>query len=347
MAGEPQRPEPSLGQTTYLLPIKLSAPPTDELSDYLEQVASWCPVLVVDGSEPSLFHVAHERWSGFARHVRPDPRHQCLNGKVHGVLTGLDLVETETVVVADDDVRYQRDVLAACVAALADADLVGPQNYFEPLPWHARWDTARTLLNRSTGSDWPGTLVVRTDAIRRAGGYDGDVLFENLEMMRSVERAGGRCVFRPDLYVRRLPPSAGHFLGQRVRQAYDEFARPHRLVLALAVVPAVATLVASRRWVGLGVLAATSVGAAEVGRRRWNGTHRFPFSGALLAPAWLLERGACSWLALGRRLTGGMPYSGGKIVLAATRRRDRPRGSFRRRHPPAPAPQRVAARPNG
>ena len=37
-------------------------------------------------------------------------------------------------------------------------DLVRPQNYFEPLPWHARWDTARTLLNRGLGRDYPGTL---------------------------------------------------------------------------------------------------------------------------------------------------------------------------------------------
>jgi len=36
---------------------------------------------------------------------------------------------------------------------LAGADLVGPQNFFDPLPWHARWDSARTLLNRASGGD--------------------------------------------------------------------------------------------------------------------------------------------------------------------------------------------------
>ena len=51
--------------------------------------------------------------------------------------------------------------LAKVIAALATADVVRPQNYFQPLPWHARWDTGRMLLNRVTGGDWPGTLGVR------------------------------------------------------------------------------------------------------------------------------------------------------------------------------------------
>ncbi|MGD9996304.1 MAG: glycosyltransferase family 2 protein [Ilumatobacteraceae bacterium] len=317
----PPRERRAVPAATYLLPIKLSAPPTDELTDYLERIASWCELIVVDGSSPPLFDDAQERWSPFALHVPPDPRHRCLNGKVHGVLTGLDLVVTDVVIVADDDVRYDLDALVACVDALDAADLVRPQNYFDPLPWHARWDTARTLLNRSTGSDWPGTLVMRTDSIRRAGGYDGDVLFENLEMVRTVERAGGRSVTRPDLYVRRLPPSAAHFWSQRVRQAYDEFARPMRLAISLAILPLVGTLVMGRRWGSLTALAAGAVATAEVGRRRCGGVRRFPTSSALLAPAWLLERGICSWLALGRRLTGGVPYSSGKIVHAATPRR--------------------------
>jgi hypothetical protein len=74
---------------------------------------------------------------------------------------------------------------------------VVPQNYFDPLPWHAAWDSARILLNRGLGMDYPGTLAVRRAAFLSAGCYDGDVLFENLELMRTLRSDGARLGSRP------------------------------------------------------------------------------------------------------------------------------------------------------
>src|SRR5690606_26426372 len=105
-----------------------------------------------------------------------------------------------------------------------------------------------------------------------AGGYDGGVLFENLEVWRTLEAAGGRTRTAPDLYVRRLPPTAGHFWSQRIRQAYDEFARPARLFVQLAIAPIVLGLLLTRRIAALGALALLVAGIAEVGRRRAGGT---------------------------------------------------------------------------
>ncbi|MGI9121136.1 MAG: hypothetical protein ACR2G7_13625 [Acidimicrobiales bacterium] len=123
------------------------------------------------------------------------------------------------------------------VALLVHADLVCPQNHFDPLPWHARWDSARTLLNRAAGIDMPGTLGVRRSVVLRAGVYDGDSLFENLELIRTMQAVGGPAVSAPDLFVRRLPPTAEHFWSQRVRQAYDDLALPPRLAAELALLP--------------------------------------------------------------------------------------------------------------
>lgn len=307
---------------TYLLPIRAATPPDPELTRYLRDVSGWCDLLIVDGSGPEVFAAAHAAWASFARHVPPEPSRRCANGKVWGVLTGLDLAESEVVVIADDDVRYGPEELAAVVAALDSADLVVPQNVFVAadgrLPWHARWDTARTLLNRATGGDFPGTLAVRVAAVRRAGGYRGDVLFENLELMRTVRAAGGVVRRVDDVYVARRPPTTHHFLGQRVRQAYDELARPARLAVSLAVVPAVAVAALRRRRMLL-ALAAAPMALAEVGRRRASGREHFPGSSSLLAPAWVLERGACAWLALAARARGGATYAGGRLVVAASR----------------------------
>ena len=147
-------------------------------------------------------------------------------GKVSGVRTGVRLASHEKVVIADDDVRYDPAALRRVAQLLESHDLVRPQNYFSRLPWHARWDTARTLLNRCLGRDYPGTLAVRRSRLLAMGLYDGDVLFENLELIRTVRAHGGSTVAPLDLYVARVPPSAAHFWGQRTRQAYDDFALP-------------------------------------------------------------------------------------------------------------------------
>ncbi len=234
---------------SYVLPLRWTADgPLDELTAYLQVLATRLEVVVVDGSPPARFAQHHRAWAPFTLHLPPDPRFRFLNGKVNGVLTGMHAAGHEAVVLADDDVRYGWDELEQVVANVGTADVVRPQNYFDPLPWHARWDTARIVLNRATGGDFPGTLGVRRSTLLALGGYDGDVLFENLELMRTVQAAGGVVRSDPGCLVRRLPPTTAHFVRQRVRQAYDEWARPGRMVASLAVLPSTIWLAARGRY---------------------------------------------------------------------------------------------------
>jgi hypothetical protein len=242
-------------------------------------------------------------------------------GKVDGVMTGIVLASNESIVIADDDVRYGTTDLERIEALLAEADLVWPQNYFDPLPWHARWDTARTLINRAVRYDYPGTLGIRRSAVLAAGGYDGDVMFENLELRRTIEAAGGTVSTPLDLFVRRRPPTTRHFWSQRVRQAYDDLALPVRLGTFLAIIPASAGVVAAGRPVAIAAAAIGSMMLAEVGRRRAHGRRVFPATAALWAPAWVAERSITSWLALAARSRGGVRYGGGRIRAAANSRR--------------------------
>lgn len=232
-------------------------------------------------------------------------------------------------VVADDDVRWDAESLERAGAMLDEGDLVRPQNHFDPLPWHARLDSARSLLNRVwTGDrefpcgDFPGTLVVRRASFLATGGYDGDVLFENLELMRTIRAAGGSVVSPLDLYVRRIPPTSAHFRSQRVRQAYDDFAIPGRMAAFLAVVPAVSRAMVRRRYQAIGLAAASVVAVAEAGRRRAGGAARFSVTSSLLAPVWVLERGVSAWLAVWRRLRGGVTYADRRIPRSATPSRE-------------------------
>ncbi|AGF73169.1 glycosyltransferase [Corynebacterium halotolerans] len=305
----------------YLLPLKWSddADPAElaELAEYLGRVVTHARVTLVDGSSPEA-RARHEAALPDEVNVIPADPELARNGKVAGVLTAIPTLRAEKVIIADDDVRYTATTLTRMSEALDDHAIVRPQNHFvtadgSPLPWHARWDTGRTLLNRAFGSDYPGTLGVRLEYL--AGGYDGDLLFENLELIRTVLARGGRELAADDLFVVRRPPSTRGFLGQRVRQAYDSFAQPTRLAAELAILPA--ALLASRRPVWLLIGFAGTAAAAEVGRRRSGGDRIFDRTAALWAPLWVTERGLCIWLALIERARGGVRYRDSRLLTAA------------------------------
>jgi hypothetical protein len=326
--------EPTREPLSYILPIKSSTPNTSaELRAYIEWIAARAEVIVVDGSSDAIFAVHEREWGAYVRHVAPAADLVSPMGKVGGVLTGLRLASYECVIIADDDVRYDDRSLAQVVAALAVADVVRPQNYFEPLPWHARWDSGRMLLNRLTGGDWPGTLGVRRSRLQSTNGYDGSVMFENLELVRTVLASGGRETVLYGAYVLRRPSTTRHFWSQRVRQAYDEIARPARFVAQLAVLPIAIALAIAGKWIALAICAAAIVAAAEAGRRREGATRFFPASTPLFAPLWTAERAICSWLALGARIfLGGVPYRGTILHRAAT-----PMRVLRQRYATTPA----------
>ena len=259
---------------------------------------------------------------------------------MNGVLTGVREASHERIGLADDDVRYNPPTLRRTIELLGQADLVRPQNYFDELPWHARWDTGRSLFNRVfTGDlafpvgDFPGTLAVRRSTVLACGGYDGDVLFENLELMRTVRAAGGVVVTPLDLYVARKPPTAEHFLTQRVRQAYDDFAMPLRLFAFLAAGPAVAALLGHRSWRSAGA------GAPSAFRRALRCLPRSGLRSEPSAPGW---RSANGWLAASAMGTAALkrrPRRSAVCVAAMPRRTLSPAGApAPRRYPPGSRP---------
>lgn len=336
------------GAAAYVLPLRWSEPgPIEELAAYLRSLSESglvTELLVVDGSPPPIYESHAEALRGLATHLAPHDDLTFPMGKVNGVIAGIRECSCERVVIADDDVRYEPAALERVIGLLAEADLVRPQNYFAELPWHARWDAARSLLNRVfTGDpdfpvgDFPGTLAVRRSSFLRSGAYDGRALFENLELMRTIVAAGGTVVSPLDLYVARKAPSTSHFLSQRVRQAYDDFAIPARIGAFLAIGPGAVELLRRGKGRHLLLAAFATMGLAELGRRRASGAERFPLSGALLAPAWVGERSLCAWLALGSKLRGGVRYGDRRLPHAAgSMRRLRRRYESRRSAPAGP-----------
>jgi hypothetical protein len=298
---------------SYVVPIRAASCPSSEFFSYLSFVQKMVDqVVVVDGSDYAVFDALSARLPAGVVHLAT-PRHSyARNGKTVGINAALSLVRAAHVVIADDDVEFTQDSLQALVSRLRHADAVMPQNFFVGrLVWHAVYETSRMVFQRSFGYDFAGTVAIRRVSLRGVV-FDERVLFDNLEVLRTILARGGRVVCCRDVYIAKRPPSTRQFFRQRVRQAYDEFARPLRLVVSLLLLP-LGVAVPKMRY----VLVIAGLVLGEVGRRRDGGEVYFPLAGSLCVPLWVLERSICSWLALFQRLTGGAYFGGQRLPTAA------------------------------
>jgi len=314
----------SLPSCTYLLPIRrtsFSPAEATELIDYFRMLhEAGCEVLVVDGSPPEIFARNAAAWDSLSRHEPVDRRFGYLNDKVNGIHTGVERAACEKIILADDDIRYTASSLAQTLALLEQVEVVRPQNFLSPLPWWARMEAARMLINRATlrTADYPGTCAFRRSEMLAAGHYDGDVLFDNEEIIRHFARRGLTINYALNLFVRKRPPVFRKWLEQRPRQAYEDFSLRAKTALFFSLAPLglIAFLMGglSGGAIYLGVLAIASISIALAGRRRGRAAEFFSRWLCFWAPLWLLERAFSTYWALYwlvRR--GGYPF-GDKLL---------------------------------
>ena len=312
---------------TYLLPIRRTRFDEPDTADFLAYfrtlAAAGCEVLIVDGSPPPVFAAHHRAWSSVAIHITVDPRYPYLNGKVNGIHTGVAVASCERIILADDDIRYSRQDIDCMCRLLTRHELVRPQNHLSPLPIWARLEAARMLLNRGvlpTG-DYPGTCGVRRSAMLRVGHYDGDVLFDNEELVRHFVVKGADVCYATDFFVLKRPPTFRKWLEQRPRQAYEDFVMRLKTVAFMALLPTGVAIGLS--WGSAAVMAyASTIAAAAIAvaarGRRGRARRFFPAAIALAAPLWILERSLSVYWALYWYLRrGGYPF-GDKLLSKGT-----------------------------
>lgn len=309
---------------TYLLPIRrasFSRSESTALADYFRTLNdAGCDVLVIDGSPAPVFQQHSEEWHSLCRHEQVDRSFGYLNDKVNGIHTGVKLATAEKIILADDDIRYMPSEIDRVCELLDDFEVVRPQNFLAPLPWRARMEAARMLINRATlrTADYPGTCAFRRAAMLRVGHYDGDVLFDNEEIIRHFARAGATISYAMNLFVQKRPPNFRKWIEQRPRQAYEDFELREKTALFFSL-PIVA-LVIGFTW-GLNgslvfslILSAIAIALAAAGRLRGRASEYFPWSVCLFAPLWIVERSFSTYWALYWHFTrGGYPF-GDKIL---------------------------------
>jgi hypothetical protein len=315
---EPSRTNVDAARCTYLLTIRrvrFDEREAKNFRDYFRLLAAaGCEVLVVDGSSRAVFD-GHERaWRGACSHVPVDPQYKYLNGKVNGIHTGVALAAHERIILADDDIRYTSADVRRMIRLLDSNEMVRPQNYLSPLPAWARTEAARMLINRAliAEGDYPGTLGVRRTAMLRVGHYDGDVLFDNEEIVRHFRARGAGIAYARDFFVLKRPPSFRKWIEQRPRQAYEDFVMRAKTIFFAALPPALllACLAGGWRW-ALAFAAALACGSTLVASRGLGeGAVRFfPAWLCLYAPLWVTERAASTyWAFYWRVKRGGYPF---------------------------------------
>jgi hypothetical protein len=313
---------------TFIMPIRRrqsDAPEMQRLADYFQSLrVAGCEVLVVDGSPAPVFAEHKKHWEGCAQHVAPNPAYTYLNGKVNGVHTGVDLATCEYIILADDDIRYSAADVKRMCHRLDTFEMVRPQNFIFPLPWWARLEASRMLLNRGVlrAGDYPGTCAFRRSTMRRVGPYDGDVLFDNEEIVRHFAVHGAEINYALDFFIHKLPPTFTKWLEQRPRQAYEDFvmrAKTAGFLVALPLILALAVLVSTRAaFCLIGILSLVSANVALRGLLRNAAYKFFPLSSPAYAPFWILERSLSVYWALYWRVRyGGYPF-GEKLLSKGT-----------------------------
>lgn len=319
----------STARSTYLLTIRrvrFDEREAEKFGDYFRLIAAaGCEVLVVDGSPRDVFAAHEKTWSGTCRHAPVDPKYEYLNGKVNGIHTGVALATHERIILADDDIRYTPADVLRMIELLDAYEMVRPQNYLSPLPVWARTEAARMLINRAwiAEGDYPGTLGVRRGAMLRVGHYDGDVLFDNEEIVRHFRAHRASICYARDFFILKRPPGLRKWIEQRPRQAYEDFVMRAKTAFfaALPLALALAWLVAGWRW-ALAFVATVACGAVLVAARGLgDGAARFfPARLCLYAPLWVAERAASTYWAFYWRVAhGGYPF-GDKLLAKGTGR---------------------------
>lgn len=311
---------------TYLCPVHFNATNEALISGYNQYwkflKEEGCEIIVVDGSPPPIFDIHEKEWT-YCRHLKIDKHFRYLNGKVNGIMTGLKEASHDKIILADDDIYFIAEDVARMVKSLEKYAVVRPQNYFKPLPWWSRIDAARILINRAVlpEGDYPGTLGFHKSIFEAAGPFDGNVLFDNEELVKHLQNYGASISFSTDFFILRRPPLLNKWFEQRPRQAYEDFVMKEKTILFLSLLPVSLLLGMTGKRKALGMmsllLSVGVVGLALLGRKG-KADRFFPAYTSLYAPLWMLERSISVYIALYWRFCkGGYPF-GGVLVRKGT-----------------------------
>jgi hypothetical protein len=152
----------------------------------------------------------------------------------------------------------------------------------------------------------------------RLGHYDGDVLFDNEEIIRHFARFGASVHYAIDFFVQKRPPTLRKWKEQRPRQAYEDFGLRAKtaLFLSVPILIIVAAIVAGTAGFMLAIVLISifATALACAGGARGEAGEYIPGWICLYAPLWVFERSFSTYWAIYWYFRhGGYPF-GDKLL---------------------------------
>jgi len=148
--------------------------------------------------------------------------------------------------------------------------------------------------------------------MHRVGHYDGDVLFDNEEIVRHFALQGANIKYARDFFILKRPPSFTKWLEQRPRQAYEDFVMRAKTVAFLSVLPLVLALGFVSVGAAMSFVIAISLVALLLCYRGLLSDRAykfFPLSSPLYSLLWVFERSlSVYWALYWRARYGGYPF---------------------------------------
>jgi hypothetical protein len=292
----------------YVVPLeeKLTQAELESLALYLTSLGlAGYETLVLDAAEGESFeqHGRVLRW--VAGHVAVSREHRTASGAIDPVHAADDFASADSIVVAGTGVRYTTEQLETVCSLLQLHEVVEPQDYIDPLPWWSAIDAGRVLLHRSLEPfpDHGSTFGFRRGVVRGLRGIDAGVGDDHV---RRLAAQGAEVFSALDLFIRRSPASLHEWMGERVRQAEDDFSLPMKSAFFFALIPmiVVLTLIGGAQ-MAAGYSGAIAFAAVMLAfRGRFGARAFFPVIACLFAPLWVLERSLSVYWALAARMRG-------------------------------------------
>lgn len=116
---------------TYLLTIRRTKFDLSEAQNFKQYFGllaqAGCEVLVVDGSPQEIYQANENVWCESCRHVPVDSQYKYLNGKVNGIHTGVALAAHNSIILADDDIRYTAENIGRMRNLLENHEIDSPR----------------------------------------------------------------------------------------------------------------------------------------------------------------------------------------------------------------------------
>jgi hypothetical protein len=214
------------------------------------------------------------------------------------VRAAIDLASCEKVIVADGQVRFEKNALDHLCALLDLHEVVEPQDYLDPMPWWGGMEAGRILIRRGVNglSDRGCTFGFRRRVVRGLRAIESEA---SMDPVRRLESQGAEVFCAGDVFVRRLPPSLDDWLRDRP-QHFDNPAFYFALLpLACALAVLAGVEVAA---VFAGTIALSCLAVAV--RGRIGASSYFPLRACFFAPLWVLERSVSVYWSLLLKVTG-------------------------------------------